>query len=365
MAEIKDAWDMSEDEIRSALEQEKSSDEEESKTTEQPNEDESEELNDESEEIEDKSEESGVDSIDEEEVEITEDTDTIDSEEQLEESDIDEKEQSTDVKEEYNLEDIDKFISSKPIRANGMDIPVKSYEELTKFAQMGFNYAKKMNDIAPYRKTISAIKEYGLTDTDIGLLIDAKKGNKEAITQLLKDTKIDPMDLNIEDSQYQKKTYGDDEVTINLKEIEAEISKDQEYSQTYDIISNQWDNKSRQEMFNNPSMIKGLHEDVKSGVYTKVAPEAARLKVLDNNQKSELEYYIMAGKMLFNTNKSTQNSNKLKKPTVVRNEKIISKKRAAAPTKSKATVKVTETPDYWNMSNEQLEKIHNELIFKG
>lgn len=186
--------------------------------------------------------------------------------------------------------------SSYKIKADGVEYDF-SLEELQKLAPKAMNYTKKMQSIAPYRKMISAIEENSLSSDDINMLIDIKKGNKEAIQSLLKSTDIDLYDLDTnEEIQYKPTEYGKSDEYLDLQEVVNEISTDNEYPRTQEIISKVLDDQSKQVMFSNPDFVRGLHIDVKSGIYDKLMPKAQKLAVFDNNQKPMLEYYLLAGK---------------------------------------------------------------------
>jgi len=341
------AWMMEDDELEKASFEEKHAsvdEEEEVEDTEQ-----SDEAEEETEEDLDEDEDTDNESDDDE------DSDTVDEETDTEDSEgADEPEEQTEVEEKTTTTE-----TLRPVRADGMDIPVKSLDEVYQMASMGANYKKKMADIAPYRRMVSAAKEHGLTDADIGLLIDIKRGDEAAIAKVIQDSKIDTLSLD-ENVKYESKLYGEDEVTANLKEIEKSISNDPEYATTVKVVNNLWDKESQSKLAENPRMIQGLHNDIKNGIYEKVAPEAARLEFLDQGRKSKLEYYIEAGRIL---SEQQVKRAELEKANKVQREKSVSKKRrAAATTKSKATKQKTKEPDFVNMSDEEYDKFYKQVM---
>ena len=71
---------------------------------------------------------------------------------------------------------------TKPIKANGKTVEIRTPEEAIKLMQMGANYTRKMQDIAPHRKVIMMLEDNGLLDTDkLSFLIDLEKMNPDAI----------------------------------------------------------------------------------------------------------------------------------------------------------------------------------------
>lgn len=188
-------------------------------------------------------------------------------------------------------------------RANGKDYEFSSKEIVEQFPKIfgqAMDYTKKMQAIKPWRKTIDAIEEAKLNHNDISLMIDVLKGDKEAITELLKRTGTDTLDLDLEgDSKYVAKDYGRDDTTLAIKDVVDTISQDVEYTTTYNILAKEWDDKSWAVMAQNPEMIKLLHADVKSGMYKTLQPIAEKFKVYDGAKSSDLDYYKAAAQQYF------------------------------------------------------------------
>ena len=189
-------------------------------------------------------------------------------------------------------------------RANGQDFEFTQEEVLAQFETVfgqAANYTQKMQKMAPFRKMISAIESEGVTHEQLNLAIDALRGDKGAIKKMLETNKIDAYDLTSEDADntpYVQKNYGKDETSLEIEEITSTIQNDEEFVITTNVIDEQWDSSSRQTIAQNPKMILGLHADIKSGLYDEVAPAAMKMKVLDGNSKSDIEYYMIAGEQL-------------------------------------------------------------------
>ena len=188
-------------------------------------------------------------------------------------------------------------------KANGLEYEFTEAEMMGQFETIfgqAMNYTQKMQKIAPYRKMISAIESEGITHDSLNLAIDALKGDKGALNEILKRNNLDSYDIkpDEEDSAYVPKSYGKDETVLEIEEITSTIQKDEEFAITSNVIDEQWDAPSRQTIAANPKMIIGLHNDIKSGLYDKVAPVAMKMKVLDGNTKSDIEYYMLAGEQL-------------------------------------------------------------------
>lgn len=266
----------------------------------------------------------------------TEDSENEDNEVDTEDDETEEEGIQKDQPEaEVEEPKVEAKSESYKIKANGQEFDF-SIEELKQLAPKAMDYTKKMQEIAPWRKSISALKESGMGESDVNLMIDALKGNKQAIAEVLKRTSIDALDIDTDSkSEYTPKQYGKDETVQAIEEIVQSISADVEYATTERVIDHQWDNASRQAMAKNPSMIRGLHEDVKNGIYSKVAPIAEKMKALGDGRLSDLEYYIEAGKQFYaNAQKTAQvevNTVDKKQADI---KEMSNKRKAATPTRS-------------------------------
>lgn len=179
-------------------------------------------------------------------------------------------------------------------KANGREYELGMDEILEKFPSVfsqAMDYTKKTQEIKPWRKTIDALKSAQLSPDDVNLAIDVLKGDKAAISEVLKKHKMDALDIDVENSTYVAKDYGRDEKTLDLYAVIDTIKSDPEYVTTNAILSQKWDDKSFAEMANEPELIQLLHADVKSGMFDKVQGIAEKLKVFDGGRKTDLEYY--------------------------------------------------------------------------
>ena len=346
-------------------------------------------------------EEAVVDAVEEEESEeleqpedkvSTEDSDNeaddeIDEYTEDEDSDDQEDDQPDDVEEEPE-EEVDETVKAEAtirthrVKADGDEFEFTD-EELIALAPKAMNYTKKMQEIAPYRKRISAMKDNNITEDDFNLMMDVFKGNKDAISTILKRTGTDALDLDdSEDINYTPTSYGKDESTLAIEEIDNVISKDPEYNVTKRVIDEDWDNSSRTEFRDNPKLIEALHYDVKHGIYNQVAPLARKLKALDDGTKSDITYYRQAGAQMrekqellakqdveAKKNATTQEAVAKVKTKQAKQAEIKSssnKRKSAATTKSKAGKRdVLDYLDADKMSDEDFTKFMEKQIKKG
>jgi hypothetical protein len=201
--------------------------------------------------------------------------------------------------------------NSNKFKANGREYEFTKEEMFEKFPSMfgqAMDYTKKMQAIKPWRQTIDALESAELSHKDVNLMIDVLKGDKDAISEVIKKAGIDAMELDTENSQYAPKDYGRDEETLALKDVIDTISSDTEYEVTQRVLGKEWDESSWGTLSKQPHMIKALHEDVKSGMYDKLQPIAEKLKLYNGGGKSDLEYYGEAAAQYFAQEKQRQSA---------------------------------------------------------
>ena len=185
------------------------------------------------------------------------------------------------------------------IKANGKEFEM-TLDELKQTASKGMDYLKKTTALKPYRTMIAAMEENKVSPEDINLLIDLKKGNKEAIAKLIKENEVDVYDLP-EANDYKPQEYRQSETALEMKEVLSTISKDAEFSRTSEIYA-AFDDQTKAFLNEDPSRIVGLHNDVKTGVFDKVLPLAEKKAMIDGYNAPFLQYYLQAGQEILNAN---------------------------------------------------------------
>ncbi len=266
-------------------------------------------------------------------------------------------------------------------KASGAEVEFTQEEMLAQFPEVyskALDYTKKMQTIKPYRKMIDAWEQEKLTHEDMNFAIDLLKGDKEAITTLIRKSGIDALDLDVEsNSNYKPNNYGRSDVELDIHEITSKISQDPEYETTHQVLTKEWDDESWTEMTKRPQLIELLHTDVKNGMFNKVNPIAQKLKMQDvvrygRGMRSDLDYYKSAAGVYSEQN--TRNTQLIKQQQAseaqqrqiadvkVKEERreatklAAVKRKAAAPTKSKAgTKQLTDylSEDFGKMSDDE------------
>ncbi|CBW47063.1 N5 gp57-like protein [Roseovarius sp. 217 phage 1] len=162
-----------------------------------------------------------------------------------------------------------------PFKADGRDITVRTPEDAIRLMQQGVNYSRRMQEIKPMRQLNRMLEDQKLNDpSKLNFLIDLSKGDKAAITQLLKSHNIDPMDLDTEkDSGYQANNYQGTSQDNDFRDALEMALTSPEGQALVSHIHKDWDQTSKARLRENPSILGTLQGFKSSGVYDKVVEE--------------------------------------------------------------------------------------------
>ena len=293
--------------------------------------------------------------------EVEEESDTEVEDKEVTDPEEEDKEKTTS---EINYEEAYKKILS-PFKANGKEIKVDNVEDAIALMQMGANYNKKMAGLKPNLKLLKMLENNKLLDEKkLAYLIDLDKKNPAAITKLLKDSGVDPLDVDVKaPDNYKPNTYTVDDKEVDLDNVLDEIRDTASFNETLDIIGNKWDKASQKILVENPNIIKIINEHVESGAFQQIK------QVVDSERMfgrltgmSDLEAYKHVGDAINARGGFTKPSTNTLAQAVVKaktkavDPKLISRKKAASSTKSVASVKQEDDFNPLAMSDEDFEK---------
>lgn len=258
----------------------------------------------------------------------------------------------------------------KPFKANGKEITPRSPEDIISLMQMGANYTRKMQLMAPMRKVVQSISNANIKEDDLNFLIDVYKGDKEAIKSLLKKHEIDPMELDLDEISYKANrrniaSDSDVEFTDTLQDINDTLPQIQE------IINTRWDAQSKEALLRNPNLMRALSEELQLGRFDRVQKIVEQEKIFGRYKGvSDVDAYIdVVTKLVQDEQRKQQykqNQETAKKANPqIEPTKPVPNKAKAAPTKAKSKAsKSTLTPeDLFSMSEEEFNKLSiNDLV---
>lgn len=224
-----------------------------------------------SEDIEDDSED---DATEAEHSEAVEEPEQLEAEDAEEDNAAEEKD-STDYKALY-----EKIMA--PFKANGKMIQVSSPEEAITLMQHGANYTKKMHALKPNLKMMRALENNGLLEeSKINHLIDLANKNPEAITKLIKDANIDPMDIDTNtEKAYRPRNYSVSDQEMDFHTTLEEVLSLPSGNETISMINNNWDQASKEAIYKEPQIMAIIHEQRANGIYDRIYAEVDRRRTL-------------------------------------------------------------------------------------
>jgi len=259
-----------------------------------------------------------------------------------------------------------------PFRANNKNMQVDSVDEARTLMQMGANYNKKMAGLKPSLKIVKMLENNDLLDEDkLSFLIDLDKKNPEAIAKFIKDSGIDPLELDLDTSKnYKSNTYTVNDKEVELDGILADIKDTESFNKTIDIIGNKWDEQSKQILLEQPDAIKVINDHVATGIYDKIDEVLSKERAMGRFiGVPDVEAYQQIGDAINaaggfapsdtqNTNSSNSSKNSSKsKSNKSADPEVRKRKKAAGLTKPASGKKRDADFNPLSMSDEDIEKM--------
>jgi len=318
------------------------------------------------------------DTPEEAEIDETEETSLVDGEEEVKE--VEQEEENTDatpeketveVKQDTDIPDVDFAAEYKklmaPFKANGTDIQAKSVDDAIQLMKMGAGFHKKMATLKPNLKQMKLLEKNGLLDDEkLNFLIDIHNRVPEAITKLLKDSQLDPMDIDVKaESDYKPTSRKISDKELALDSVLDEIRDTPTFQRTLNVVSQDWDDVSQDTIATEPQIISIINGHIADGTFDKVMEKVTYERNMGRlTGISDFEAYKTAGDALAAAG-VLQVPGASKAPVSVQPNKAKdsqkeaerkNKKRAASPTKgSKATA--TPSFDPLDLSDEDFAKL--------
>lgn len=360
--------------------EEASSEEEAQEETEQEEDADSEEDGDEQDETDTEAEEGDEDEDSDAEAEEDESEDDESAEDEEEDEDSTEEEDAEETDDIDYKAEYEKLLA--PFKANGKQLQVKNVDEAIQLMQMGANYNKKMAALKPNLKMLKLLENNNLLDQQkLSFLIDLDKKDPEAVKKLVKDSGVDPLEINTdEESDYKPNTYTVHDREIELDSVLDDIQDTPSYSKTIDVVSNKWDSASKQVIAQNPQLLKVINDHVASGVYERISKEIESERLFGRLEGlSDIEAYRQVGDAIEarggfadlvqqETKPAPQKRVKKVEPAPSKRKKaedpkLKRKKQAASTTKAAASPK-GENEDFnpLSLSDEEFSKLVDERL---
>lgn len=169
----------------------------------------------------------------------------------------------------------------KPIKANGKEIQLKSVDELVQLAQQGANYTRKMQELAPHRKTLMMLENNGIDQEKLSFLLDLQRKDPAAIQKFLRESGVNPLDIDTEaEPTYKGGNHTVTDEEANFREA-LDTAKGSEHGQyVLQSINSSWDQASKELLLTQPSIIETLVHQREDGFYDRIVGEMDRQRIL-------------------------------------------------------------------------------------
>jgi len=279
------------------------------------------------------------------------------------------KKDSTDTKEdtpettEFDYESAYKKVS-EPFKANGVDMQVKTPEDIVRLMQMGANYQKKMGKLKPNLKIIKMLENNELLDeAKLNNLIDLSKKDPKAIAKLVKESDVDPLEIDKDaPTEYEPTNYSITDKEYNLDRVLDDIKDTETFNKTINVLTKEWDTESRSTISDQPEIIGIVNAHMANGIYDEVNAVLQQEKALGKlNGIPDVEAYRQVAEHM-------NKNNMFKQPESAGKSKVSSKtdekadadrdkkRKAAAPVKQTTTKKAAPDEDFLGLSDDEFMK---------
>ena len=281
------------------------------------------------------------------------------------------KKDSLDTKEdtpettEFDYESAYKKVS-EPFKANGIDMQVKSPEDIIRLMQMGANYQKKMGKLKPNMKIIKMLENNELLDeAKLNNLIDLSKKDPKAIAKLVKESDVDPLDIDKDaPTDYQPTNYTVTDKEYDLDAVLDEIKDTDTFNRTINVMTKEWDNQSKTTISENPEIISIVNTHMSNGVFDKVNAMLQQEKTLGKLAGiPDVEAYRQIAEYMHKNGLLRQQGDNKVEPSEVSSktdEKADAdrnkKRKAVAPVKQTTTKKAAPDDNFLGLSDEDFMK---------
>jgi hypothetical protein len=233
---------------------------------------------------------------------------------------------------------------------------------------MGANYQKKMAQLKPNLKIIKMLDNNELLDeAKLHNLIDLSKKDPKAITKLIQESSIDPLDIDKDvPTDYQPTDYSITDKEYHLDQVLDDIKGTDTFDKTINVLTKEWDTKSKSTVSDNPEIIGVINTHMGNGVFDKVNAILQQEKTLgklagvpDVDAYRQIAEYLHKNGDLRTENNTVQETPKVSSKTEETKQASADrdkKRKAVAPVKQTTTKKATTDEDFLGLSDEDFMK---------
>lgn len=185
--------------------------------------------------------------------------------------------------------------------ASGKEFQVDNADDVISLMQKGIDYNIKMSTLKPALKMVKALEAHGITQEDLGLLIDIHNRKPEAIASLVKQADIDL--YSVDEDSVERYAPTDAQITdeeYEFQNVISSISASPRYADVMQFVANSTV-ADKQEVYSQPQILKSLVEHAHLGIFDKVMAEVDRLQLLGRLPQgmTPLQAYHAIGSQMF------------------------------------------------------------------
>ena len=185
--------------------------------------------------------------------------------------------------------------------ASGKEFQVDNADDVISLMQKGIDYNIKMSTLKAALKMVKALEAHGITQEDIGLLIDIHNRKPEAIASLVKQADIDL--YSVDDESVDRYAPPDAQITdeeYEFQNVISSISASPRYADVMQFVANSTV-ADKQEVYSQPQILKSLVDHAQLGIFDKVMAEVDKLQVLGRLPQgmTPLQAYHAIGSQMF------------------------------------------------------------------
>ena len=265
---------------------------------------------------------------------------------------------------EFDYESAYKRVS-EPFKANGTDMQVKDPEDIIRLMQMGANYQKKMAQLKPNLKIIKMLENNELLNEEkLHNLIDLSKKDPKAIAKLVKESDVDPLDIDKDaPTDYQPTDYSISDKEYNLDQVLDDIKHTDTFNRTINVLTKDWDTKSKETISEYPEIISIINTHMGNGIFDKVNTVLQRDKALGKMPGiPDVEAYRLIVEFmekngdLYQPGDNVETSKVSSKTDEKANADRNKQRKAVAPVKQTTTKKAPADENFLGLSDEAFMK---------
>jgi hypothetical protein len=120
-----------------------------------------------------------------------------------------------------------------------------------------------------------------LDEAKLSFFIDLDKKNPEALKKLIKDSGVDPLDIDVSvEPAYQAGNHKVSDNEIAFRTVLEDLQSTPTGQETISLINSSWDQVSKEELWKAPEIMTTIQQQRENGIYDAISAEINRQAML-------------------------------------------------------------------------------------